>query len=80
MSPGKFLLLRLGYGSAIFGLGLENFPYQSQFFPLRIKKISLGHVKKYQSKRRPGLLFTAGQKYDCLRSGPIFTCPLLGHG
>jgi len=47
-------------GSAIYGLGWENF--KCQIFSLRIKKISSGRVKKYPGQRQVGLLFTAAQK------------------
>jgi len=47
--------------------GLENFPQKSQIstyiFP-----------KKYQGHSRVGPLFTAGQKYAGVRSGPISDC------
>jgi len=66
MGLGLKFLTRVG--SAIFGLGLsfENFPSKSQifqFFALRVKK-NLG-------QSRVGLLFTAGQKYARVGSGPI---------
>jgi len=40
-------------------------------FTLRVKKISLGQVKKYAGRRRVGLLFSAGQKKTRVGSGPI---------
>jgi len=44
-----------------------------QFFPLWVKKISSGWVKKYPGRRHVGLLFTAGQKYARVWSGPTST-------
>jgi len=75
--PGPGLM-----GSAIFGLGLafENFPLKSQifqFFALQVKKILSGQVKKYMSKSRVSLIFTAGQKYAWvgLGQGPSLVLP-----
>jgi len=61
-----------GVGSAIFGLslGLENFPYKSQFFnffPFRAKKSLWVGSKKYPGPRQARLLFTEGQKYAWVR-------------
>jgi len=42
-----------------------------KFFSLRVKKIPLGQVKNYPCQRQVSLLFTAGQKYARVRSGPI---------
>jgi len=53
-------------------LGLENFPPKHkffQFFALKVKKISLGLLKKYPLWRRVDSLFTAGQKYAWVCSG-----------
>jgi len=58
-------------GSAIFGMGLENFPKKSQifnFFPFRSKKF-LCRIQKYPGQRWVGLLFTAGSKV-CSGQGP----------
>jgi len=57
-----------------FGFELEKFPLKmSNFsiFSLRVKKISSGWVYKYPGQRRVSLLFTAGQKYSWVGSGPI---------
>jgi len=57
----------LGWVSHLwFGSGFGKFPLKIPnflIFTLRVKKISLGRVKKYLGQRRVGLLFTAGQKY-----------------
>jgi len=58
--PGWVSHLWIGFGFGKFNLKIPNF----QFFPLRVKKISLGWVKKYLGQRQVSLLFTAGQKYD----------------
>jgi len=64
---------------SLFGLdlGLENFslkiPNVPIFFPLGQKKIASDWVKKYPGQSRVGLLFTAGQKYARVGSGPITT-------
>jgi len=78
MGQGQKFLTRVGsgqifvplVGSAMFGLGLtlENFTLKSQFFALRVKKILSGWVKKYPGQSQVGLLFTARQKYDRVRS------------
>jgi len=73
----QFLLLGLGrVRSAIFGLGLENFPSKSKIFSLWVKKISSDRAKKYLDQRWVGLLFIADQKYGWVGSGPISS---LGH-
>jgi len=79
--PGQTFLTRVMEGSNFccsgrVWLGLKNFPKKSQIFqfcPLG-KKISSGRVKKYLGQSRVGLLFTAGQKYVRVWSGPI-SCP-----
>jgi len=43
------------------------------FFPLGQKKISSGWVKKCLGQRLVGFLFTSGQKYARVGSGPIST-------
>jgi len=43
----------------------------SSRLPIVSKKISSGRVKKYLGQRQVSLLFTAGQKYAWIRSGPI---------
>jgi len=54
-----------------FGFGKFTLKSQtSQFFSLRVKKISSGHVKKYLGQRQVSLFFTAGQKYAWVGSGP----------
>jgi len=63
--------------SANYGLGLnlEKFPYKNvkffNFFPFGSKKTSSGWVKKCVGQGLVGLLFTAGQKYAQVWSGPI---------
>jgi len=67
-------------GSAIYGLGLKNFPSKCQifqFFSLLVKKISSGRVKKCPGQRRVGLLFTAGQKLARSGQGPSLILRLL---
>jgi len=68
MGPGQNFLTQVGsfFGlvlvrSAIYGLGLENFPQSANFSILITsgRKISLGRVKKYPGR----ILFAAGQKY-----------------
>jgi len=66
MGPGQKILTLVG--SAFYGLGmdLDNFPLKCQnfqYFALR--------VKKYLGQSRVSLLFTAGQKYVWVGSGPI---------
>jgi len=86
MGPGQKFLTWVGsgqffvaqVGSAIFGLGLENFPQKSQifqFFSFRVKKISSGQVKKYSGQRWVSLLFTVGQNYAWVGSGPSLIFP-----
>jgi len=48
-------------------------PKNPNFFPLGTKKIASGWVKKYPDQSRVGPLFTAGQKYARVGSGPITT-------
>jgi len=55
-------------GSDIFDLGMDL-----EIFPSESKKMSSGQAKKYPDQSRVGLLFTAGQKYVWVRSGPIST-------
>jgi len=51
------------------------FPFKNtiffNFFSFWAKKISLSQVKKYPGQRQIGLLFTGGQKYARMGSGPI---------
>jgi len=47
------------------------------FFPFGSKKISSGQVKKYPGQGRVCLLFTAGQKYARVGSGPISSSNLV---
>jgi len=47
------------------------------FFPFGSKKISSGQVKKYPGQRRVSLLFTSGQKYARVRSGPHLYNPVM---
>jgi len=56
--------LWFGFGFGKFPLKITNF----SIFSLRIKKFSLGRVKKY-GQRRVSLLFSPGQKYDLVGSG-----------
>jgi len=42
-----------------------------QHYPLKVKKFASGRVKKYPGQTWVGLLFTAGQKYARVKSGPI---------
>jgi len=70
----KILDPGLGQPSLVWGWVWKISPINPKFFnffPLRIKKISLGRVKKYLGQRQVGLLFTAGQKYARVRLGPI---------
>jgi len=46
-------------------------PKFCNFFPSGQKKISSGRSKKYPDQSRVGFLFTAGQKYAWVGSGPI---------
>jgi len=55
---GQNFVARVGFG-------------KFSIFSLRVKKMSLGWVKKYPGQSRVGLLFTAGQKYVWVWSGPI---------
>jgi len=72
MGPGQKFLTRVGsgqffvarVGSAIYGLGLNFFPFGS-------KKIASGWVRKYPGRSRVSLLFTASQKKARVGSGPI---------
>jgi len=59
MGPGRVGHLWFGFGFGKFSLKMSNF----SIFSLRVKKISLGWVKKYPGQRHVGLLFSAGQKY-----------------
>jgi len=45
-------------------------PKNVKFFALCLKKISFGRVKKYLDQRQVNLLFTSGQKYAQVGSGP----------
>jgi len=58
-------------GSASFGLGLDLEITNFSIFSLWVKKISSGWVKKFQSQRRVGLLFTAGQSRLKSGQGPF---------
>jgi len=53
-------------------LGFRKFPLKIPIFSLNSKKISSGHVKKKPGWSRVGSLFTAGQKYAQVGSGPIW--------
>jgi len=70
---GQFFVPRAGPGKVsnlwIWKISPKNPKFS--FFSLWVKKISTGRIKKYPVERRVGLLFTAGQKYACVRSGPI---------
>jgi len=69
MGPGKIFLPGSGQPFP----GLENFILKMpnfQFFPSG-QKISSGWVKKYSGQSLSGILFTAGQKYARVESGPI---------
>jgi len=57
-----------------FWFGFGKFSLKIPFFyfsPFGSRKISLGQVKNYWGQRRVGFLFTAGQKYARVGSGPI---------
>jgi len=75
----KILEVIMGSGRVSHLLDLESFPQKSQmfqFFSPRVKKISLGEVKKYMGQWRAGLLFSVGQKYAWIGSGPILALKL----
>jgi len=77
MGPGQKYLtwVGLGHPSLVWvwhlKISLKN-PKFFNFLPFGSKKISLGQAKKYLCQSRVSLLFTAGQKYARVRSGPIF--------
>jgi len=68
MGPGQKFLTQVG--SAISGLGLENFLYKSQFFHSD-KKIASRRVKKYLGQMWVSLLSTMGQKHPRVGSVAI---------
>jgi len=68
--------VRLGQPSMVWVWVWKISPkYFKFYFSLRVKKISTGWVKKYLGQRQVGFLFTAGQKYARVGSGPISTNP-----
>jgi len=58
MGPGR---VGLGQPSLVWFWVWKISPKNPNFFPLRIKKIASGRVKKYPGQRQVSLLFTAGQ-------------------
>jgi len=87
MCPGqKFFWPRSGRVRHLWiGFLFGKFPKKCQifqFFSLRVKKISSGRNKKYPCQGQVGLLFTAGQKYARVGSGPIYRLSnlLMGQG
>jgi len=72
---GQFFVVRVGSGQpSLVWFGFGKFPLKIlnfSIFALRVKKISSARVKKYLCQRQVGLLFTVGQKYARVGSGPI---------
>jgi len=76
ISPGRKFLTWVGWVSLhwvwIWKISPKNVKFFN-FLPFGSKRVSLGRVKKYLDQGQVSLLFTAGQKYVRVGSGPIST-------